>query len=379
MMSRQELLAKLSNLLPKPLYRELESAIRDLSDEKALQLVYRVLKSYISSLVDPGEAIGIVTAQSIGEPSTQMVLRSFHYAGLKEFSMAKGLPRMVEIVDARRAPSIPLMYVYLKPPHNKSRDAAESVAKKIQQVTVEAVAREVDVDYLTGTITITLDPEQLKYRGLSVEDVRRAVSKIRGRDLSVAVQDHGITITLNTPDILKLRKVRDKVLSARISGMRGVKKVVIQYDSTNNEWFIITEGTNLEAVLQLEEVDKTRTYSNNLHEVEEVLGIEAAKALIAREIKRVLDEQGLDVDTRHMYLVADAMTWSGRVRPIGRHGVVRAKESPLARAAFEVTVKTLLEAAMRGEPEHFKGVVESIIAGKYIPIGTGMVRLLMQL
>jgi DNA-directed RNA polymerase subunit A" len=123
-----------------------------------------------------------------------------------------------------------------------------------------------------------------------------------------------------------------------------VRKVVLQYDSKNDEWFIVTEGTNLEAVLQLEEVDPKRTYSNDLHEVEEVLGIEAARSLVAQEIKRVLDEQGLDVDTRHMYLVADAMTWSGRLKPIGRHG----------------------------------GVVENIIAGKYVPVGTGIVRLLMQ-
>jgi DNA-directed RNA polymerase subunit A" len=183
---------------------------------------------------------------------------------------------------------------------------------------------------------------------------------------------------LTTPDVLKIRKARDKVLQIKISGIKGIRKVVLQYDSKNDEWLIVTEGTNLEAVLQLEEVDRTRTYSNDLHEVEEVLGIEATRTLVAQEVKRVLEEQGLDVDIRHMYLVADAMTWSGRLKPIGRHGVVGAKESPLARAAFEVTVKTLVEAAVRGEEERFRGVVENIIAGKYIPIGTGIVKLLMQ-
>jgi DNA-directed RNA polymerase subunit A" len=330
------------------------------------------------SLVDPGEAIGIVTAQSIGEPGTQMILRSFHYAGLREFSMAKGLPRLIEVVDARRNPSTPMMYIYLKPPHNKSREAAEKVAKKIQQVTLEMLAREIDVDYIAGTITIVLDQNQLKYRGLSVKDVEKIVTKARGKDVSISMRGHTITVSLTTPDILKIRKIRDKVLQMKVAGIKGVKKVMLQYDSKNDEWYIITEGTNLEAVLQLEEVDPTRTYSNDLHEVEEVLGIEAARTLVAQEIKRVLEEQGLDVDIRHMYMVADAMTWSGRVKPIGRHGVVGAKESPLARAAFEVTVKTLIEASVRGEEEHFKGVVESIIAGKYIPIGTGIVRLLMQ-
>ncbi len=378
MISKQELLTKVSHILPKPLYKELENAVKDLDEERAARLIYRVLKLYVTSLIDPGEAIGIVTAQSIGEPGTQMILRSFHYAGLREFSMAKGLPRLIEIVDARRKPSTPLMFVYLKPPYNKSREAAEAVAKKIQQVTLETLAKEVDIDYVAGTITVTLDPDQLKYRGLSVKDVEKIVSKAKGKDMSVTVRGYTITFTLTTPDVLKIRKARDKVLQIKISGIKGIRKVVLQYDSKNDEWLIVTEGTNLEAVLQLEEVDRTRTYSNDLHEVEEVLGIEAARTLVAQEVKRVLEEQGLDVDIRHMYLVADAMTWSGRLKPIGRHGVVGAKESPLARAAFEVTVKTLVEAAVRGEEERFRGVVENIIAGKYIPIGTGIVKLLMQ-
>ncbi|AFA40569.1 MAG: DNA-directed RNA polymerase subunit A'' [Pyrobaculum sp.] len=378
MISKQELLAKIQHILPKPLYAEIENAVKDLDDERALRLIYRVLRLYLNSLIDPGEAIGIVTAQSIGEPGTQMILRSFHYAGLREFSMARGLPRLIEVVDARRTPSTPLMYIYLKPPHNKSREAAEAVAKKIQQVTLEMLAKEVDVDYISGAITIELDTEQLRYRGLNIKEVEKIVSKARGKDLSISFRGHTITVTLTSPDIFKLRKVRDKILQIKVAGIKGVRKVVLQYDSKADEWFIVTEGTNLEAVLQLEEVDATRTYSNDLHEVEEVLGIEAARALVAQEIKRVLDEQGLDVDIRHMYMVADTMTWSGRLRPIGRHGVVGAKESPLARAAFEVTVKTLIEASVRGEEEAFKGVVESIIAGKYIPIGTGIVRLLMQ-
>ncbi|ACB40880.1 DNA-directed RNA polymerase subunit A'' [Pyrobaculum neutrophilum] len=378
MISKQELLAKISAVLPQPLYRELENAVKDLDEERALRLIHRVLRLYITSLVDPGEAIGIVTAQSIGEPGTQMILRSFHYAGLREFSMARGLPRLIEIVDARRTPSTPLMFVYLKPPYNKNREAAETVAKRIQQVTLEMLAKEVDVDYVAGTITITLDQEQLKYRGLSLKDVERVVTKTKGKDMAVSMRGSTITVSLTTPDILKMRKIRDKVLQIRISGIKGIRKVVLQHDSKNDEWYIVTEGSNLEAVLQLEEVDQSRTYSNDLHEVEEVLGIEAARALVAQEIKRVLEEQGLDVDIRHMYLVADTMTWSGRLKPIGRHGVVGAKESPLARAAFEVTVKTLVEASVRGEEEQFKGVVENIVAGRYVPVGTGIVRLLMQ-
>ncbi|MCI4465413.1 MAG: DNA-directed RNA polymerase subunit A'' [Thermoproteus sp.] len=379
MMSVAKLLEELSSTIPRTLYEDLKKAVEGLDEETALRLIYRTLRLYALSLIDAGEAIGIITAQSIGEPSTQMILRSFHFAGLREFSMARGLPRMIEIVDARRKPSTPLMYVYLKPPYNKSKESATEVAKKIQLTTIENLAKFVDVDYITYGITIELDPEQMKYRGINIKDIEKALSRMRGKGVSIEIERYTITIKLETPDMLKLRKLRDKVLQTRIGGIKGVRKVLVDQDRNTGEWYIITEGNNLEGVLQLEEVDHTRTYSNDLHEVAEVLGIEVARTLIALEIKRVLAEQGLDVDSRHVYTVADAMTWLGKVRPIGRHGVVGSKESPLAKAAFEVTVKTLVEASVKGEVEPFRGVFENIIAGRHIPIGTGMVKLLMRL
>lgn len=377
-MSVAKLLEDLSSVIPKTLYEDLKKSVEGLDEEAALRLIYRALRLYVLSLIDAGEAIGIVTAQSIGEPSTQMILRSFHFAGLREFSMARGLPRMIEIVDARRKPSTPLMYVYLKPPYNKSKEAATEVAKKIQLTTIESMAKSVDIDYITYTITIELDPEQMRYRGISTKDVERALSRMKGKGISIEMEGNVINVSLSMPDMLKLRKLREKVLQTKISGIKGIRKVLVDQDKNTGEWYIITEGSNLEGVLQLDEVDHTRTYSNDLHEVAEVLGIEAARTLIAQEIKKVLAEQGLDVDSRHMYMVADAMTWLGKVRPIGRHGVVGSKESPLAKAAFEVTVKTLVEASVRGDSEQFKGVFENIIAGRHIPIGTGMVRLLMR-
>ncbi|MEL9990935.1 MAG: DNA-directed RNA polymerase subunit A'' [Thermoproteus sp.] len=378
MMSVAKVLEDLSSVIPKTLYEDLKKAVEGMDEETALRFIYRALRLYVMSLIDAGEAIGIITAQSIGEPSTQMILRSFHFAGLREFSMARGLPRMIEIVDARRKPSTPLMYVYLKPPYNKSREAAMEIAKKIQLTTIESLAKSVDIDYITYTIVVELDPEQLKYRGITIKEIERILSRMRGKGVSIELEGYTIYIKLNTPDMLKLRKLREKVLQTKIGGIKGIKKVLVDQDKNTGEWYIMTEGSNLEGVLQLDEVDHTRTYSNDLHEVAEVLGIEVARTLIALEIKKVLIEQGLDVDSRHMYMVADAMTWLGKVRPIGRHGVVGSKESPLAKAAFEVTVKTLVEAAVRGDIEQFRGVFENIIAGRHIPIGTGMVKLLMR-
>ena len=173
-----------------------------------------------------------------------------------------------------------------------------------------------------------------------------------------------------------LFKVREKILSTKIKGVKGIKRAIIR--KKGDEYVIITDGSNLEGVLGVKGVDVSRIETNNLHEVESVLGVEAARELITREIKRVLEEQGLDVDIRHIELVSDIMTRTGEVRQIGRHGVTGEKTSVLARAAFEVTVKHLLDAAARGDMEEFKGVVENIIIGQPIKLGTGMVELLMR-
>ncbi len=371
-------LSRLYSILPKSFVDELISKVKGLkiTREQLEKLIHLAITTYYKTIIDPGEAIGIVTAQSIGEPSTQMVLRSFHYAGLREFSMALGLPRMIEIVDARRKPSRPMMTVYLMGEYARDGEKALEIAKKIQLVTIENVAKSVDIDYISGTIVIELDPQQLKYWNLTINDVKKALDRIRGKGAEVKIEGNHIIITLQEVDPVKLRKVRDKVLQTRLAGIKNVKKALARKEG--DEWVIRTEGTNLEAVLTMEGVDYRRTISNDIHEVAEVLGIEAARTVIMRELKKVLDEQGLTVDPRHIMLVADVMTWSGRVKQVGRHGVAGEKESPLARAAFEVTVRNLVEAALRGEVEKFRSVVENVIAGKYVPVGTGMVELMME-
>ncbi len=379
--SQEELnniLAQLANILPPRIIDELKSKLSgmELTREQLADLTRILVNEYYKMLIDPGEAIGIVTAQSVGEPSTQMILRSFHFAGLREFSMALGLPRMIELVDARRKPSVPMMTIYLDEEHRSDPNKAQEIAYKIQLTTIENVTKSVEVDYINSQITIEIDENELKQRGLSMEDVRKVVERIKGKGAQVEIEGNVIRITLEEADIIKLRRIRDKVMQTRLAGIKNVKKTLVRYK--DGEWIIETEGTNLEAVLTIDGVDYRRTISNDIHEVAEVLGIEAARTVIMRELKKVLDQQGLDTDIRHLMLISDVMTWTGRVRQVGRHGVVGEKESPLARAAFEVTVKNLVEASIKGELENFRGVVESVLAGKYIPIGTGIVQLLME-
>lgn len=374
------LLEPYTHVLPKRLADEVVRKVvsAGLSIEDARKAVDRVVLEYMRSLVEPGEAVGMVAAQSLGEPSTQMTLRTFHFAGVRELNVTLGLPRLIEIVDARKTVATPIMEVYLEGEYAHDREKALEVARELELTTVENVSRVITVDYVDYSIVIELDPEMLENRGVEPKDVVKALNRIKGKKGSVELD--GLTIIFRTglEDAVKLKRMYDRVRTLRVRGVKGIKRAVVRYDEKLGEYKIITEGSNLVAALSTEGVDHRRTISNNIYEVAEVLGIEAARALIIKEMKNVLDEQGLDVDLRHIMLVADAMTLNGRIRQVGRHGVAGEKPSVLARAAFEVTVKHLVDAAVRGEVDELKGVVENVMVGsRIVPLGTGIVKLLM--
>ena len=376
------LVERYSYILPQNLREELISKIieNEMNLEEATELLNEVVRRYQNSLVDPGEAVGMVAAQSVGEPSTQMTLRTFHFAGVREFNVTLGLPRLIEIVDARRVPSTPIMHIYLEDDVKNDKDKVLDIARKIELTTVENIAKDVTLDYLESSIIIDLDPEMLENRGVTVEDVLKMLNRIKGKKGRIERQgDYTIVFYTGIDDISRLRRMFDRVLGLRLKGIKGINHTIIRYDEENKEYMIIAEGSNLAAVLQVEGVDIRRTRTNNISEILEVLGIEATRTAIIEEMSNVLSEQGLDVDIRHIMLIADAMTLTGRLRQVGRHGVAGEKASVLARAAFEVTVKHLTDAAMRGEVDDLRGVTENVIIGsRPIPLGTGIVKLLMK-
>ncbi|MEM0112804.1 MAG: DNA-directed RNA polymerase subunit A'', partial [Fervidicoccaceae archaeon] len=236
----------------------------------------------------------------------------------------------------------------------------------------------VEADLYSGTIIIELDPEMLADKGLSVEDVHNALKKINIGDVEIT-GDYRIEISLKeTGDLSYISKKRERVLNTKLKGIAGIRRAIIQSrkgPDGREEFVIITDGSNLAQVLKVPGVDPRRTRTNSVYETEEVLGIEAARRVIISEIMNVLREQGLDVDVRHVLLVADIMTLTGKVRQIGRHGVSGEKTSFLSKAAFEMTTKHLFEASTQGKTDELKGVTENVIVGQIIPVGTGMVEL----
>lgn len=388
----REFLEPVKDYVPESIYNDMMLTLfkyyikHELSDYELAAIVDDCVRTYLHSLVDPGEPVGTVAAQSIGEPGTQMTLRTFHFAGVRELNVTLGLPRLIELVDAKRVPETPIMEIHLSEEYKFDEVKARDIARKIELTTLETITRSADIDLSEMRLFIELDPEMLYDKGLTPDEVAKVLSKGKLLAGKVSISEENpylviVEIPKSYSDIIKAQKFRDRLLRIKIKGIKDIKKVILQKrkdQDTGKEYYVlITSGSNLEAVLRIDGVDPRKVRTNSIHEIEDVLGIEAAREALIREIKNTLNEQGLDVDLRHVMLVADMMTKSGSVRPIGRHGVVGEKPSILARAAFEVTVKNLFDASIRGETDQIVGVTENVIIGQLAPIGTALVELKM--
>jgi DNA-directed RNA polymerase subunit A' len=327
-------------------------------------------EQYKKALMEPGEAVGIVAAQSIGEPGTQMTLRTFHYAGVKEQNVTLGLPRLIEIVDARRIPSTPIMTIYLTGQHRKSKEGAVEIARNIIYTSLEDLASAIYEDPIREEIVVELNKSMMDDRAITIEELEE---RLQIQNATVTVKDD--TVQIKPKKMENMKKILSKTPGFHVKGVPDIKRVLVTEE--RGEWVIRTDGSNLAKVLQVSGVDTSRATTNNVHEIAKTLGIEAARNALVNEAKGVLEDQGLDVDVRHVMLVADMMTTTGEVQQIGRHGISGKKASVLARAAFEITVPNIVEAAVKGESDPLAGVTENVIVGQSIPIGTGLVELYM--
>ena len=320
--------------------------------------------------------MGTVAAQSVGEPGTQMTMRTFHYAGVAELNVTLGLPRLIEIVDARKKISTPTMAIYFDEENASDEEFVRTIANRIGKITLNDILNDLNVNYANMNMSIEIDEDQVKEKRLDYGEV---IAKIEKTFKSVEINNNLLSFEPKITDpkhaIRELRLLADKVRDLQISGIKNIGKVVIRKEG--QEWVIHTEGSNLGAVLKMDGVDRVRTTTNDIHEVEKVLGIEAARNAIIHEAQTTMEEQGLTVDVRHIMLVADMMTSDGIVKSIGRHGISGEKASVLARASFEETGKHLLRASIRGEIDHLTGIIENIIIGQPIPLGTGSVGVIM--
>jgi len=340
-------------------------------------LVDEIKKAYQRAGVENGEAVGTVAAQSVGEPGTQMTMRTFHYAGVAELNVTLGLPRLIEIVDARKKISTPTMAIYFEENYGTDEEFVRKIANQIGKIVLNDILKDFNVNYAEMSMTVEIDEEKVQDKRLEYDSILAKIEKaFKKVEINKNLLSFEPTISESKHAIRELRLLADKVRDLQISGVKNIGKVVISKEDV--EWVIHTEGSNLGAVLKMEGVDKTRTTTNDIHEIEKVLGIEAARNAIIHEAQSTMEEQGLTVDVRHIMLVADMMTSDGAVKSIGRHGISGEKASVLARASFEETGKHLLRASIRGEVDHLTGIIENIIIGQPIPLGTGSVGVIMK-
>lgn len=370
------------------LYRRLVSALQDLkveydetvrdASENVVQFVYGDDGKDVSRLhlkenkVAPGEAVGVVTAQSFGEASTQMVLNVFHFAGVAQMQITQGLPRLIEILDARKQPSTPQMEVYLEKDSNNEKDS-KIIAEKMKEVKLKEIVSEIKIDFANKKLEIILDAKALKgVHSGSAKIVERLQEKgfdVKGSDLKILVSGTDM-------DFKAMYKLKEKLKSTIISGIKGISQVVIA--NRGKDYVILTAGSNLHEILAFKGVDKDRVTSNDIHDTANVLGIEAARQTIINEIKKVIESQGLDIDVRHLKLVADAMTSNGVVKGVTRMGIISDKASILARATFETPDKQFIGATIQGGRDELSSVIENILLNQPIPVGTGLPGLLVK-
>lgn len=370
------------------LYRRLVSALQDLkveydgtvrdASENIVQFKYGDDGKDVSRLhledneTSPGEACGVVTAQSFGEASTQMVLNVFHHAGVAQMQVTQGLPRLIEILDARKQPSTPQMEIYLDKEQNNEKDA-KVIAEKIKQVKLGEIVDEITIDFANKKLIISIDPKGLKSVHMGAPKV---VEKLQDKGFSVKGADNKITLSSPDSDFKGLYKLKEKLKSTLISGVKGVSQVIVS--QRENDFVILTLGSNLQDVMEIKGVDKDRVFSNDLHDVCEVLGVEAARQTIINEITKVLEGQGLDINIRHLKLIADAMTSNGGVKGVTRMGIISDKASVLARATFETPDKQFVTATIQGARDELKSVIENILLNQPIPVGTGLPGLMVE-
>jgi len=375
----KEEIEKLAKKYTKTFSPRLISAVNDalhasqLSKEGVETVCKKGLELYDKSRVEPGQAVGIVTAQSIGEPGTQMTLRTFHTAGIAEKNVTLGLPRIIELVDARKKPATPAMDIYLDKKIKASRESAISVARNILETSIRDLVIDVETDHSTEII-LEFDSERLKARNCTMDDVI-SVLEPNKKFTQKAVKDNVIITLVEESDSITVNTLLNKIRKTIVKGVPEIARVTLKEE--NGEWVIQTTGSNLLKVLEVEGIDKFNVRTNNIFEIGITLGIEAARNSLISELKATLENQGLEVDIRYLMLVADLMCHKGHLQQIGRHGIAGSKDSVLARAAFEITVPTIARAAKEGEIEELKGITENVIVGSQIPIGSGTVDIYM--
>ncbi|KXX75608.1 DNA-directed RNA polymerase III subunit RPC1 [Madurella mycetomatis] len=383
--------------------------VAKVSERTLRQFIQMCLHKYKRARVEPGHAVGAVGAQSIGEPGTQMTLKTFHFAGVAGMSITQGVPRIKEIINASKLISTPVITCELE--NKVDIKAARIVKGRIEKTYISDVVSYIDDEWLpdVAKITLQVDMQVLSdmQLGITMKDIADAI--VRAKKLKLKVEPEDLRVGGDRVEVIirntwqdataarKAAKVRATAIEKGqavstvmdesaadfqlrvnflkrmlpqvvISGYPEASRAIIQ-TSEQNEHKVLVEGYGLRACMTTEGVVGTKCVSNSVMECRDVLGIEAARTTIAKEIESVMSYLG--IDPRHMELLADVMTYKGEILGITRFGMAKMRDSVLQLASFEKTPDHLFDAAAGMKKDRIQGVSECIIMGQSMSIGTG--------
>jgi DNA-directed RNA polymerase II subunit RPB1 len=402
--------------------------VHRLSEEMFKELMSEIRFRYVKALCHPGEMVGVLAAQSIGEPTTQLTLNTFHSAGTVKANATSGVPRIEELLSASSNPKRPGNTAYLLP--NTTKREAIAKMKEIQKTTLRDITRSVRIYYdpyplaassvmeedrevlgmyeqfATGkekdcgspwVMRLELDDQEMVNRDIMdlVEVQAKIQNSIGHADVKCVTSDrnaHKLVLRLEmTSAVVKnptmLRQMEDAILGSVLTGMDGIGRVFVRtlknemiYEptlggyQTKDQYVLDLEGTNLYDLFVFPGVDMTRTFSNDIHEINDVFGIETARLALYEEFNEVFSSE--KVNYHHLSVLVDSMTFSGRIVPVNRFGMKKNETGVLAKSSFEETSKVMFEAAVGAEYDTMRGVSANIMFGQKPPCGTGFVDIL---
>ncbi|KAH7966257.1 hypothetical protein HPB49_014843 [Dermacentor silvarum] len=410
-----------------------------LSTESFEWLLGEIETRFHQSQGQPGEMVGALAAQSLGEPATQMTLNTFHYAGVSAKNVTLGVPRLKEIINISKKPKTPSLTVFLTGAAARDAEKAKDVLCRLEHTTLRKVTANTAIYYdpdpqntvisedqefvnvyyempdfdptriSPWLLRVELDRKRMTDKKLTMEQIAEKINAGFGDDLNCIFNDDNaeklvLRIRIMNSDDGKfqdeeeqvdkmeddvfLRCIEANMLSdMTLQGIEAITKVYMHLPTTDNkkrivltetgefkaiaEWLLETDGTSLMRVLSERDVDPVRTYSNDICEIFAVLGIEAVRKAVEKEMNHVISFDGSYVNYRHLALLCDVMTAKGHLMAITRHGINRQDTGALMRCSFEETVDVLLDAASHAEVDYLKGVSENIIMGQLARMGTG--------
>ena len=397
-------------------------------------IISKIYDQFDKSLVQPGEMVGSITAQSIGEPATQMTLNTFHLSGVASKSkITRGVPRLRELINVSKNPKTPSLTVYLDKSISKNKDEAKKIINDLQYTNLRYFVVETSIHYdpeiYKKSTNITKDKEFVEeYYDIFDDDVsfqnlspwvlrvefdhqymldkqftmfqiyEHILTKYDSKKIQVIFTDdcaktlvihirfmyQNICKEITDLDQKKLRDFEQIVINdSAVKGLKNIDKAFMREIKTpayktngdkynEKEWIIETNGTNLATCLCNPSIDSTRTISNDIHEIKEIFGIEASRTILFEEIKNVIGDSGIYINDRHLNILVDVMTNKGYIMSIDRHGINRSETGPLARSSFEETTDQLVKAGVYSQVDNMISVTANIMTGQKAKFGTHM-------